>query len=350
LLAQRFWNATVNRTMKTKTPVSFLVVWMVASIASAHVILNETFPEDQRLVQDLPNTAAWYGTGGSAGSATPLSQPSAGIITLNTSSNAQLLAHFTDFAPVTLDVGEDLRISFDFQMAGAASSGIGIRIGIVDSSGGGGRVTADSSGTAPGSGLFNGYTGYGTFFNPGGGGTTGMQIRERNPTNNALLSSSAVWTTRATGGVDILINDTTTYSGEILISRRTDAVNVRFSLFGENIGAGATVSYNHVGSSLFAFDTFAIWVNAAAGDSFSLTSASIEVPLSVRIERTEGTDLQLTWKAIPGNVYRIQYKMDLTDPEWIDLEPDLVAEGPVLFSTIAADTPRRFLRVRLVTP
>jgi len=57
----------------------------------------------------------------------------------------------------------------------------------------------------------------------------------------------------------------------------------------------------------------------------------------------------LTWSAIPGRSYRIDFKDDLAAPAWTPLAPTFVAPG---FSATITDTPapftRRFYRIRLV--
>lgn len=63
-----------------------------------------------------------------------------------------------------------------------------------------------------------------------------------------------------------------------------------------------------------------------------------------------GGDFNLTWTAIPGQKYRVQFKNDLNDLNWSDLTPDVTA---ILSSASKSDplsVAQRFYRVLVVTP
>jgi hypothetical protein len=54
----------------------------------------------------------------------------------------------------------------------------------------------------------------------------------------------------------------------------------------------------------------------------------------------------ITWTAIPGNTYRLQYTEDISQPEWLDATPDIVAtDSSVTATNIVGDAPKRFYRV-----
>ena len=59
--------------------------------------------------------------------------------------------------------------------------------------------------------------------------------------------------------------------------------------------------------------------------------------------------ISLTWSAISGSTYRVQFETNLNNAIWLDLPPDVVATGP---TATAADTmptnAARFYRVRVV--
>lgn len=58
----------------------------------------------------------------------------------------------------------------------------------------------------------------------------------------------------------------------------------------------------------------------------------------------------LTWSAIPGQKYRVQFKSELTDPMWNDLVPDVNATlATAVISDLVGGT-QRFYRVLVVTP
>jgi hypothetical protein len=67
------------------------------------------------------------------------------------------------------------------------------------------------------------------------------------------------------------------------------------------------------------------------------------------IHRTPPSDVELTWSAVIGRTYRVQYKADLTDPDWTDLSPDVSASGNTASLTdISAAGSQRFYRVELL--
>jgi hypothetical protein len=245
-----------------------LAAAMLTSAASANVILSETFLDNQRLVQNLPNTSAWFGS-----QATSLTQPSEGMITSITGQT--FLTYFTDSGTVSLAVGEILRVSFDFQLGNPVTpaSHSGIRAGLMNSTTGGGRVAADGFGSS--NALFAGYTGYGGWIHPQGADT---RLRERTDmSHSGLLNNNTGWANRTTNTVNATpILADTTYTGVFLIARASDRVIASYSVSGPNFNT-VTVTYEHVGSNLFAFDTFGIWTNSTHGDTFSLTAFDVTV-------------------------------------------------------------------------
>jgi hypothetical protein len=56
-------------------------------------------------------------------------------------------------------------------------------------------------------------------------------------------------------------------------------------------------------------------------------------------------DATLTWSAIAGTAYRVQFKDDLSATNWITLTPDVTATGPAASITNAPLVPQRFYRV-----
>ncbi|MGI8603049.1 MAG: lamin tail domain-containing protein [Verrucomicrobiales bacterium] len=57
--------------------------------------------------------------------------------------------------------------------------------------------------------------------------------------------------------------------------------------------------------------------------------------------------LTLTWDAIPGRTYRVEFKNSFNDPSWTPLGSDVLADSESASTTVTLGaTPRRFLRVR----
>jgi hypothetical protein len=257
----------------TLAPLLFLAVPLLAegepvSSDLGTVILNEAFVDGSRLHQSLPTTSAWYGS-----LATSLTQPGEGRITSITGQT--ILTYFTDWGTVSLDVGEKLRVTFDFQMENpsAEATHSGIRVGVINSTTGLGRVWGDAFGS--GNANFSGYSGYGGWIHPQGADT---RLRERTDMEHSgLLNSNNVWTNRARNtSTTTQILPFTTYTGEFNISRTAGGVVATFSISGPNFDT-VTLSYDDVGSSLFEFDSFGIWTNSNSGDAFNLTRVGISV-------------------------------------------------------------------------
>jgi hypothetical protein len=61
-----------------------------------------------------------------------------------------------------------------------------------------------------------------------------------------------------------------------------------------------------------------------------------------------GLDFVLTWSAIPGKKYRVQYKDDLNAPLWIDLVPDVTATQSTADIVDPLGGGQRFYRVQVI--
>jgi hypothetical protein len=65
---------------------------------------------------------------------------------------------------------------------------------------------------------------------------------------------------------------------------------------------------------------------------------------SIQSITCSSTNATLTWSAIPGTEYRVQFKHDLNDTNWTDLVPDVTAAGPVASITDTPNVQQRFYR------
>ncbi len=63
-----------------------------------------------------------------------------------------------------------------------------------------------------------------------------------------------------------------------------------------------------------------------------------------------GGNFTVTWSAIPGQKYRVQFKDDLNDPMWNDLVPDVTANLNSATKSDSLSVAQRFYRVMVVTP
>jgi hypothetical protein len=72
-------------------------------------------------------------------------------------------------------------------------------------------------------------------------------------------------------------------------------------------------------------------------------------PMIESVSLTNGS-VVLSWNAVAGRTYRLQYKADLSDTNWTELSPNIVATGPTAASTnLVGSATQGFYRV-LVLP
>jgi predicted transcriptional regulator len=69
-------------------------------------------------------------------------------------------------------------------------------------------------------------------------------------------------------------------------------------------------------------------------------------PVAALMITTAG-DVTITWRSIPGRIYRVQYKPDLNAQHWIDLSSDLLANSEVTDWSEPVNAAQRFYRVVL---
>ncbi|MDW8309490.1 MAG: hypothetical protein RMK20_08970, partial [Verrucomicrobiales bacterium] len=84
-------------------------------------------------------------------------------------------------------------------------------------------------------------------------------------------------------------------------------------------------------------------------DSKSFT-VTVQPPPAIHETRVESGNFLLTWSAIPGVTYRVQYKNNLEDAVWTNLPPDVTATGPTASQTDPLGPTQRFYRVVVVAP
>lgn len=87
----------------------------------------------------------------------------------------------------------------------------------------------------------------------------------------------------------------------------------------------------------------------ALSSSNSFTIAVLARPTITAATVSQG-NFNLTWSAIPGQKYRVQFKDDLTAPNWSDLIPDLTATLATARKQDSLSLTQRFYRVLVVTP
>src|SRR5205814_8736867 len=97
------------------------------------------------------------------------------------------------------------------------------------------------------------------------------------------------------------------------------------------------VSDGENGTGLSATNSFVVFVQAP------ILTPTIE---SIFVSNGLAT---ITWTALVGHNYRLQYKDDLSESNWIDALPDVPAEGATASGTNSVEaSAQRFYRVFLV--
>jgi PEP-CTERM putative exosortase interaction domain len=242
-----------------------------ASSASAVTLLDETFAPDQRLVQNLPTTAAWY-----MSSASNVSDSTGALVS---ASNRHAVAYFTDAgSPLTLDIGDKLEVSFTFSVIPPAEGTSTIlRLGLLNS--GGNRVTGDNSNFE--NAIFDNYVGYGTFLNHAT--ASAGSIRERNGgISGKLINGADAWTTTANNvgtGAAFVANQS--YSASLTLSRSVSGVTISFSVAGL---PGYSFSHTDGDTPFTTFDTFVFFGSPSVGgytlDDVVITYTPVPEPSS----------------------------------------------------------------------
>jgi len=135
--------------------------------SQAAVLVNDTFSDNERATQSLPNSAAWYIGTVNAALASGYSAVNGNLDLPYISSGAAhtQLAYFTGSgSPIVLaNVGDSLSMSVRVTMDEIASNDTDFRVGFFNSVGS--RLTGDWNGTST---ITDGYAGYQARFDPSG--------------------------------------------------------------------------------------------------------------------------------------------------------------------------------------
>lgn len=265
-------NVSLNPIVKTIPVKTALVLaataLTTAPILSAEALLSESFLSNQRLVQDLPATAAWYGSNGS------LSELPGGGVRLETSGSTQtLVSYFTDSGAVSVGPGEAIQAIYHFELVNPQGGEPSIRPALLYS--GGSRVSDDTFGTS--NAIFSSYVGYGVFFNPEAAvpvaaNETEISIRQRIREANALLNAAAPWdnltvddpgNATESGTISILAGQR--YTGMLWVENAGDTVVITHQIFSGN-ELMSQMSYTSSANLLTGFDAFGVSVLGGRAD------------------------------------------------------------------------------------
>lgn len=240
------------------------------------VFLDDTFLNGERTTENLPATAAWYGSNSTLG------QIADGAIraTCTSQGNQHVFTHFRPLnSPYTLALGEKLTVSFDFSLNKPVSSSSGIRFGLFDSAGS--RVTNDGSTVSSTS--FGNDRGYGVFMNPlNTSGTGGFELRGRTTANNNLLHAAAAWSSPyATANSPLVMAADQVYTMAFSVRRTLTGAQLKATLSGGDLAESFNLIHDlETAAPFVSFDEFAIGLlsnsyTATAGDPAYFTLSNV---------------------------------------------------------------------------
>lgn len=236
------------------------------------VILNDTFANGTRTIQNLPTSSQWFYGGAGTLTVVQPSGPMRADLTVGGTSSASWTTYFAPVgSPLALtNAGDSLKVTWEFTLdgVGAANTSQNFRLAVVQTPSGD-RVSTDSP---PGSAA---YAGYGMFMNMGLttlGNSNPFQLMERaTPTaSSALLSSGGSWTPLANGGTSGRAGFANavpyTYSME-LTKNLTGGLDITSRLSGGSLNDTGleSVTYTDATPNSLTFDTFSIRPSSATG-------------------------------------------------------------------------------------
>jgi pectate lyase len=265
--------------------------------------LHELFADGERNTQALPDSAAWFGSSGSANLVA-----SAGQLRQIVSSSRTFLAYATDdpAVPLTLSAGQTLRLAFVFQLTGfdsaAPATDATFRVGLLralpnpDAVSGTGfvatgppntnsRVSGDFGSNNPSSNAFSLYRGYAAFTSVNGvGTTTPVRFYARNGSGPALLGSTAAFTQLpvATPAPSLAMEPNVLYRGELTLQHAGTGIALSYSVVRVS---DATVVMSHsveeAAASTTEFDTVAFYQSkSSASPTYDLLLHEVHVSRS----------------------------------------------------------------------
>jgi hypothetical protein len=90
-------------------------------------------------------------------------------------------------------------------------------------------------------------------------------------------------------------------------------------------------------------------LNAPAGLARAMTALLLDVPPVIQGVSVANGEAAVTWQAMSGRTYRLQYLDSLSSQAWKDVVPDILADKPITTATnVIGDAPQRFYRVVLL--
>jgi len=153
----------------------------------------------------------------------------------------------------------------------------------------------------------------------------------------------------ATNMVVVMLEDTSTnltlLGGGSAVSYAilTNPTNGTLGSLNANTGA---VTYTP-NTNYFGADNFGFTVSAGGQQATGMVSITVTNPIQITSIALSNNLVTVTWTAISGKSYRLQFKDSLTNASWTDLSPDVSATGSTALGTNAVDAvTQRIYRVK----
>jgi hypothetical protein len=92
-----------------------------------------------------------------------------------------------------------------------------------------------------------------------------------------------------------------------------------------------------------------VLIRGLNGPAFVALDLSVLPPLNIQTVAKSDSAFTLNWSALMGRAYQVQFKSDLTQPNWSNLFLRLTATNAIMTAVDSTVTdPQRFYRVQLL--
>jgi hypothetical protein len=126
------------------------------------------------------------------------------------------------------------------------------------------------------------------------------------------------------------------------------AARYRWMFNGQSVAGATNSSFSLAGVTPVQQGSYSVEVYNLAGATTSapaLLTVYTSPPPAFQRLAPSGTSLSLSWSAVGGSTYQLQYKNDLVQTDWINLGSRITAAGGIVTTTDSLTNSRRFYRV-----
>lgn len=234
-------------------------------------LLNDTFADGERSTQALNASAQWFSSAASSN----LSVTNNALVTAATVQTT--LTYFTSGnSPVSLAVGESLKVAFDVSFAATGNSAAGFRVGFFDSDD---RVSGDSFSNS--NAVFaDGYAGYIGGVNTAATANNILRLYERSGSTNLIGGSIGTGYTQigSGGGAFKTFVAGSVYSASFTLTRTASSISAVLSytgvFTGDSVSSTQTATIADTTAPSTIFDTLAFYNTSGGG--FTLDNVAVD--------------------------------------------------------------------------